>query len=392
MNKPFNRLTLITHVDVCKNKYGKLTAYAPLIREIDLWCELFEEVHIYAPNFKLTQNTSLSEFKYENVFHHFLFFNNSANISDKFYIKLLNKFLIFFRLFQLPIVFLQLLPIIYKSEIINLRSPGYPALLANIILKYFIKRKTIVKWAGGYHSYPNENIFSKFERKLLLKAPPKTKILVYDTIKHPNFVHFIPALMSVEEIKKGQDLSKNKNRTGTTHIVCVGRLAKAKNFDLVLNALGELEKTKNYDWHFYLIGEGSELENLETIAHEYTIKNKVTFVGAIPFNEVQEFYSKANIVIMPGIKEGWPKIIAEAWAHNALVFAANRGNVPDIIEDGSGIPFEPTIESLSENLQLYFDGKINFDKYIAKGREKVFYYSIENFKKRLYKIINSIDK
>ncbi len=390
MKKPFNRLTLITHADVFKNNDGNLISYAPLVREIDLWCELFEEVHIYTPNFKLTKNYSLSTFKYDNVYHHFLFFNNSSNIPGKFYIKVLNNFLIFYRLLQLPIVFIQLIPIIYKSEIINLRSPGYPALLANIILKYFIKRKTIVKWAGGYHSYPNENIISKFERKLLLKAPPKTKILVYDTIKHPNFVHFIPALMSVEEIKKGQDLSKNKKWNGTTNIVSVGRLAKAKNFDLVLNALGELEKLKSFDWHFYMIGEGSELENLKTIAHKYAIKNKVTFVGAIPFNEVQEFYAKANIVIMPGIKEGWPKIIAEAWAHNALVFAANRGNVPDILNNNNGIAFEPTIDDLKNKLSNYFEHTIDYEKYIENGKSIVFNYSLENFKQQLENTIKSI--
>lgn len=390
MKKPFNILTIITHVDVCKNKEGNLIAYAPLVREIDIWCELFNEVHIYAPNFKLTQNTSLSTFKYENVYHHFLFFNNSSNNSNNLKTRLLNHFFKFYRLFQLPVIFIQLLPIIYKSEIINLRSPGYPAFLANIILKYFIKRKTIVKWAGGYHSYPKENIFSKLERKLLLKAPFKTKILVYDKIIHPNFVRFIPALLSKEEIVRGQNLSKNKIWTGTINIVCVGRLAKAKGFDLVLNALGELEKIKNYNWHFYMIGDGSELENLESIADKYTIKNKVTFVGAIPFNEVQVYYANANIVIMPGIKEGWPKVIAEAWAHNALVFAANRGNVCEILKNISGIKFEPNIKDLRDKLDDFFQGNIRYNSYIENGKNTIYDFSLEEYKNKLELLIKTL--
>lgn len=383
----FKKLTIVTHVDHIRNKDGSLIAYAPYVREIDLWCELFEEVHIYAPGFRLSKNTSLAKFKYKNIKHHFLLYNNSSNLSGVKNITLINKILIFIRILEMPMVFFQLLMGILKSDILLIRSPGHTALTANLILR-FIKKTTIVKWAGGFHNYPNERTLSKLERKLLLKCNDKTRVLVYDKIEHPHFVRFIPALMSEEEIEKGIKISEGKTWGRTTSVLCVGRLSRDKGFELVLDALDIINKRKpGYEWELTIVGDGGLKSWLTSRVEELKLNEKVTFTGALSFHDTQNYYAKANIVIMPGIKEGWPKVIAEAWAHKALVFAANRGNVPDILSSGAGVLFEPDPEDLANRLIEYFHGDIPYLEKTELGAETVKDYSLETFKARIKNLI-----
>jgi len=390
MNKEFKKLTVITYVDHIKNKNGQLISYTPYVREIDLWCELFDEVHIYAPGYKLTDNTSLTPFKYNNIKHHFLFYSNSSNRVGIKYTRYVNKLLMILRILQIPIVFCQLLIGIVQSEIINVRSPGFTAFISNIIL-IFISKKAIVKWAGGFHSFPGESIRSKVEREFLLHCNKNTRVLVYDKIDHPNFVKFIPALMSLEEIYYGLEVSKNKEWNGITNILCVGRLNPDKGFDLVLNALGIVKQyAPHFKWKLTFVGDGFYETNLKQIAENRLIIDQVRFVGALPFSKTKAYYAKANIVIMPGIKEGWPKVIAEAWAHNALVMAANRGNVPDILESGAGIPFEPESGVLANLLINYANGEINISSFLEIGRKEVVNYSMESFQNRISSIIKTI--
>ena len=55
---------------------------------------------------------------------------------------------------------------------------------------------------------------------------------------------------------------------------------------------------------------------------------------------------------MPGTKEGWPKIIAESWAHGAIPVAAAAGLVPWILGDSqSGVSFEPNAKALADALE-----------------------------------------
>ena len=93
---------------------------------------------------------------------------------------------------------------------------------------------------------------------------------------------------------------------------------------------------------------------------------------------------------MPGEKEGWPKPIAEAWAHNIFPLGANKGNVPDIINDeNKGIAFEPTKQELvnaikkAHNYLISKNESANFIKYAEN-------YSLESFQEELKKIIKSI--
>ena len=89
---------------------------------------------------------------------------------------------------------------------------------------------------------------------------------------------------------------------------------------------------------------------------------------------------------MPGEKEGWPKPIAEAWAHNSYPLAANKGNIPDIITSkDKGIAFNPTKEDLAKAIKNAYNYLIENEN--ANFTIHAIDYSLENFQKKLIEII-----
>ena len=91
---------------------------------------------------------------------------------------------------------------------------------------------------------------------------------------------------------------------------------------------------------------------------------------------------------MPGVKEGWPKIIAEAWAHGAFPVASRAGIVPWILNDrDSGTVVEATPDALAEGLSaaLSDPGRLrtvshNLHRYAEE-------LSLDQFKNRLVRVL-----
>jgi glycosyltransferase involved in cell wall biosynthesis len=127
---------------------------------------------------------------------------------------------------------------------------------------------------------------------------------------------------------------------------------------------------------------------LTRLASELGIDGKVIFAGAKSFEETQEHYARAHLVIMPGTKEGWPKVIGEAWAASAIPVAAKAGLVPWILSDATaGALFEPTAESLGGVLADLLREPAELE---AKSRHlslKAKEVSLGEFRDRLIKVV-----
>lgn len=360
-------------------------SYEPYVREINLWSELFDEVDIYTiiEPFDIKQNHKFARFKDSNIK---LINLLTSDASKGFFYKV-------GLILSLPLVTLQLLISLHKYDVVNIRNSGFFSAILGLLTRLFNKR-TVTKWAGSYMRNTGENYITEIDRKVINMYHKRHKVLVYDKVYKDHFVNFIPALMSNEEIERAKTISVNKPVIEKSlEIIAIGRLYWAKNFELILDALSLLNKDSSNDftWHFHMIGDGALREKLETMMNDYELNDKVTFHGALPFKEAQLLLAKSHVLIMPGIMEGWPKPIAEAWAHNVYPLGANKGNVPDIISSKEkGIAFEPTEEGLvnaikKANIFLSKEGgsQIDFTKFIHK-------YSLEEFQKRLIKIIKNL--
>ena len=227
-------------------------------------------------------------------------------------------------------------------------KPSHFSLVGAIAVR-LMRAPSVTKWAGENGAFPEERLPSRVER--LLQGIPSAlhPVLVYGPPKKSHQISFLPALMTQEELRRAREMSSQKTWASPWRILSVGKLLPVKGFDLAFQGLAEFRRMRpELEWAFSLVGEGPARADLERLAEKLGLGDRIEFLGALPFSEVQRRYADAHVVIMPGVKEGWPKVIAEAWAHGALPLGAAAGLVPWILRrPGTGVAFDPNPTGLA---------------------------------------------
>ena len=195
--------------------------------------------------------------------------------------------------------------------------------------------------------------------------------------------------MVAEELQAAREMSRDRTWSEPWNILSVGRMEEVKGFDLAIGGLARLKADHPaIQWKYSLIGEGPIRTRLQSMAEQLGIGDRVEFLGARPFDEVQKYYGHSHVVIMPGTKEGWPKVVAEAWAHGAIPVAAARGLVPSILsESSSGVTFEPDAESLSSRLAELLASPERMQTMSGSLYARAQEVSLDQFKRRLQSIL-----
>jgi glycosyltransferase involved in cell wall biosynthesis len=93
-----------------------------------------------------------------------------------------------------------------------------------------------------------------------------------------------------------------------------------------------------------IAGEGPLLGDLQKLARELSIDERVSFTGFISQEQLRDIYYRSHIFLHPsqrghdGNQEGIPNSMLEAMATGLPVFATDHGGIPEAIENGvSGV-------------------------------------------------------
>jgi len=119
--------------------------------------------------------------------------------------------------------------------------------------------------------------------------------------------------------------------------VIVAHLIKDKGTDVALKALAELPD----QMVLWIVGEGPERWNLEALAHDLGLGQRVRFLG--PKRNVEPVMQAADCGLCPSVwAEAAGLVILEALACGLPVVASRIGGIPEFVEDGrNGLLFTP---------------------------------------------------
>lgn len=168
-------------------------------------------------------------------------------------------------------------------------------------------------------------------------------------------------------------------------ILFVGRLTKAKSIDTLLKAVCHLKK-KNKDLNFRvtIVGEGHLKRKLLKLTHKLKVEDIVTFTGKR--KNVNEFYKKSDIFILPSIWEGFGIVILEAFSAKLAVIASAIEGPEELIQDNiNGLLFNPqNFIQLAEKMELLIENK-TLRESLAKEGYNTFTedFHIESYVKKL---------
>ena len=112
-------------------------------------------------------------------------------------------------------------------------------------------------------------------------------------------------------------------------LLSVGRLVAGKGHELVIRALALMP-----DAGLIIVGEGPLCGQLETVARECGVTDRVRFTGALAPPMVREHYRAADVLILASQSEGMPNVVLEALACGTPVIATDVGGVSEILVNG----------------------------------------------------------
>jgi len=153
------------------------------------------------------------------------------------------------------------------------------------------------------------------------------------------------------ELRIKNKLVKNYNLKSKMILLQVGRLAKRKGVDKVLETLSDvLKECKNLI--YVVVGQGSAISSIQYLISKYKLKKNVVLITNADDDEVNAWYELCDIFIMParyidGDVEGFGIVYLEANARGKPVIAGDSGGVRDAVKpDLNGLLVNP--ESTTE--------------------------------------------
>lgn len=120
---------------------------------------------------------------------------------------------------------------------------------------------------------------------------------------------------------------------GSNVLVAVGRLSKEKGHADLLRAIGLLPQQASGPRNvLVVVGDGPERGNLQQLAANLEITDKVIFAGQQA--DVAPYYSLAEMVVLPSHTEGSPNVLLEAMSAGKAIVSTSVGGVPEITGNG----------------------------------------------------------
>jgi glycosyltransferase involved in cell wall biosynthesis len=162
------------------------------------------------------------------------------------------------------------------------------------------------------------------------------------------------------------------NETNEFRLMTVGRLHASKGHDVLLRAVKQLSNA-GAAVTLRLAGAGPERGNLEKLANELGIADRVTFLGSLPEDRIIEELRSADAFVLASHAEPLGVVYMEAMSLGVATIGTSAGGVSEIISDEvDGLlvpPGDP--QRLAEAIQRLMDDPILRRRIGEAGRETI---------------------
>jgi teichuronic acid biosynthesis glycosyltransferase TuaC len=134
-------------------------------------------------------------------------------------------------------------------------------------------------------------------------------------------------------------------------LVSVGNLYPQKCHDRLISAFAGVSAS-HPQLRLYILGEGWLRGALEKQIRAERLEGRVVLAGQRPNEELQTWFSAANLSCLASSREGWPNVVSESLGCGTPVIATDAGGVSEILATpGLGMVVEQSIEGVREGIR-----------------------------------------
>ncbi len=239
----------------------------------------------------------------------------------------------------------------------------------------------------------------KTARELIVPSK-KTYQLFKEKYKVDKNIHIVPTGMEVSRFyKKNVDMKKVEQikkdlgiKKDDFVILFVGRIAKEKNLEFLIDAQKELIKI-NKNCKLVVVGSGPDYQHFIELTIKNKMDNKIIFTNAIPWEEMPLYYQLATVFATASTTETQGLTVVEAMAASKPVICVlDPAFSNDVIPDLNGEVFNTKreyidiinnlIKNPSKIVYMSKEAKIMAEthslKYFAESVLDVYKAAIEN--------------
>ena len=188
---------------------------------------------------------------------------------------------------------------------------------------------------------------------------------------------------------------KNNLPADTKIIIFVGDLIRRKGVSSLVESLATLRE-QFQAFIAIIVGNGEERQNLESMVDKYDLRRNVMFSGNVSRDKLADFYSAADVFVLPSSAEGHSVALLEAMASGLPLVASNIEGSRISIESGvNGFLFETgNSQELAEKLKIILTDD-NLQRIMSSNSSKIYRerFSTQTLIQNHLKIYNSfVDK
>jgi glycogen(starch) synthase len=157
----------------------------------------------------------------------------------------------------------------------------------------------------------------------------------------------------------------------TVELLAVGRLAKHKALEVLLEALSRLPGEPA--WRLTIVGDGPERADLAARAARLNISARVVFRGWVGRDALPPIYRAADIFVLPSREEGMANVLMEAMSAGLPVIATRiAGSSEGVIDGETGLLAPPDdAQHLAGALETMIGDAARREAFGRAGRARV---------------------
>lgn len=161
---------------------------------------------------------------------------------------------------------------------------------------------------------------------------------------------------------------KTKRKSEQCRFLVAGRLIYRKGHSFLLDVLERIPEECQYQCR--IVGSGPEYDYLRNKCNSEQLKEHVILIGNLPFEQMKSEYEKADVLIMPSLRETTGSVILEAMAKGIPIVTIGKFGGIKLVDNSVGWTYGgKTKEEYINNLKNILIECINCPQMVCEKGE-----------------------